>query len=157
MNWLLQTSELVITKNVNSTLEVRIINLEKNPAKGEQYSRRNNIELSGITNSICDKDLESTVNNICKKSEIDVDARDIEACHRLPLSRNSRGQDKSVIVKFVNRKYAGAMLKDKKRISIKNSGHLNITNKVFVFVSLCPYYKDKRICKGNGRFTVFFV
>ena len=142
---------------MSSTLEERIINLEKNPAKGEQYSRRNNIELSGITNSICDKDLENTVNNICKKSEIDVDARDIEACHRLPLSRNSRGQDKSVIVKFVNRKYAEAMLKDKKRISIKNFGHLNITNKVFVFVSLCPYYKDKRICKGNGRFTVFFV
>ena len=152
MNWLLQTSELVITKNVNSTLEERIINLE-----GEQYSRRNNIELSGITNSICDKDLENTVNNFCKKSEIDVDARDIEACHRLPLSRNRRGQHKSVIVKFVNRKYAEAMLKDKKRISGKNFGHLNTTNKVFVFVSLCPYYKDNRICKGNGRFTVFFV
>ena len=152
MNWLLQTSELVITKNVNSTLEERVINLE-----GEQYSRRNNIELSGITNSICDKDLENTVNNFCKKSEIDVDARDIEACHRLPLTRNSRGQHKSVIVKFVNRKYAEAMLKDKKRISGKNFGHLNITNKVFVFVSLCPYYKDNRICKGNGRFTVFFV
>ena len=32
------TSELVITKNVNSRLEKRIINLEKNQAKGEQYS-----------------------------------------------------------------------------------------------------------------------
>ena len=32
------TSELVITKNVNSRLEEKIINLEKNQAKGEQYS-----------------------------------------------------------------------------------------------------------------------
>ena len=32
------TSELIITKNVNSRLEERILNLEKNQAKGEQYS-----------------------------------------------------------------------------------------------------------------------
>ena len=134
------TSELVITKNVNSRLEERIINLEKNQAKGEQYSRRNNVELSGIPNSICDEDLENTVINICKESGIDVNARDIEGCHRLPLSRNSRGHDKRVIVKFVNRKYAEAMLKDKKRISGKNFEHLNVTNKVFVSVFLCRYY-----------------
>ena len=52
------TSELVITKNVNSRLEERIINLEKNQAKGEKYSRRN-AELSGIPNSIFDEDLEN--------------------------------------------------------------------------------------------------
>ena len=70
-----------------------------------------------------------------------MNARDIEGCHPLPLSRNSRGYDKRVIVKFFNRKYAEAMLKDKKRISGKNFGHLNVTNKVFVSVSLCPYHR----------------
>ena len=71
-------------------------------------------ELSGIPNSICNKDLENTVINICKESGINVDARDIEGCHQLPLSRNSRGHNKRVIVKFVNQKYAEALLKDKK-------------------------------------------
>ena len=33
------------------------------------------------------------------------------------------------------------MLKDKKRISGKNLGQLNVTNKVFFSVSLCPYYR----------------
>ena len=80
------------------------MNLEQNQAKGEQYSRRNNVELSGIPNSICDEDLENTVINICKESGIDVDARDIEGCHRLPLSRNSG---------CINQRYAEAMLKDK--------------------------------------------
>ena len=70
-------SELVITKNVNSRLEERIINLEKNQVKGEQYSRRNHVELSGIPNSICNEDLENTVINICKESGIDVDALEI--------------------------------------------------------------------------------
>ena len=46
-----------------------------------------------------------------------------------------------LIVKFVNRKYVEAMLKDKKRISGKNFGHLNVTSKAFVSVSLCPYYR----------------
>ena len=60
--------------------------------------------LSVKPNSICDGDLENTVINICKQSGIDVDTRDIEDCHQLPLSSNSRDHDKRVIVKFVNRK-----------------------------------------------------
>ena len=39
----------------------------KNQAKGEQYSPRNNVELSDIPNSIRDEDLENTVINICKE------------------------------------------------------------------------------------------
>ena len=41
-------NDLVITQNVNTKLEAKLINLEKNQAKGEQYSRRNNVELSFI-------------------------------------------------------------------------------------------------------------
>ena len=108
------TSELVIQKNVNSKLEEMIINCEKNQAKGEQYSRRNNVKLSGIPNSICNEDLEKARINIYKESGIDVEARDIEGCHRLPLSSYSRGHDQRAIVKFVNRKSAGTLLKDKK-------------------------------------------
>ena len=33
---------------MNSRLEEKIINLEKNQAKGEPYSQRNNVELSHI-------------------------------------------------------------------------------------------------------------
>ena len=74
-------------------------------------------------------------------SRLDVDTRNIDGCSRLPLSRNRRGHDKRVIVKFFNRKNADTMLKHKKRISAKNFGHLNVTNNVFLSVSLCPYYR----------------
>ena len=74
-------------------------------------------------------------------SGTDVDVGDIVGCHRLALSRNSRVHDKRVIVKFFNRKYAETMLEGKKRISGKNVGHLNVIDKVFVSVSLCPYYR----------------
>ena len=124
-------------------MEEKIVYLEKNLAKGEEYSRRINVEISGIQNSIPDEDLENTVIQIliiCKDSGVEIDPKDVEDCYRLPLSRNSRGQDKRVVVKFLNRKHSEALLREKKRISSKNFNHLNVLNKVFVSVSLCPYY-----------------
>ena len=53
-------------KPIDSRLEEKIKSLEKNHAKGEQYSRRNNIELSGLPNSILDEDLEDAVINVCR-------------------------------------------------------------------------------------------
>ena len=54
-----------------------------------------------MSNSIPDEDLENTVIKGCKESGIVVETRDIEWDHRLPLSRNGRGHDKMIIVKFV--------------------------------------------------------
>ena len=51
------TSELTVVKNVNNILENRIVNLEK-LSKNEQHGRRNNVEISGISNQIPDQDLE---------------------------------------------------------------------------------------------------
>ena len=78
---------------------------EKNQGKEEQYSWRNNLEILSITNSISDNNLENTLISICKDSGVEIDPKDIEGYHRLPLSKNNRGQDKRVIVKFVNRKF----------------------------------------------------
>ena len=55
------TSELTVVKNVNNILENRIVNLEKQLSKNEQYGRRNNIEISGISNQIPDQDLEENI------------------------------------------------------------------------------------------------
>ena len=141
-------SDTVIMKNVNRKLEEKIVYLEKNQAKGEQYSRRNNIEISGIPNRIPDEDLENTIISICKDSGVEIDPKDIEGCHRLPLSRNSRGQDKRVIVKFVNRKHSEALLRDKKRISSKSFSNLNVPNK---FLFQFPFVHAADIYGVNAR------
>ena len=65
-------SGIVIVKNFNHNLEERIVYLEKNLAEGEQYSLRNNVEISDITDSIPDKDLENTVNSMCKDSRVKI-------------------------------------------------------------------------------------
>ena len=59
------TSELSIVKNVNNVLENRIVNLEKQLSKNEQYGRRNNVEIFRILNQIQDQDLEKNVVKIC--------------------------------------------------------------------------------------------
>ena len=126
-------SELLIVRNVNQNLQNRIINLEKQQSKSEQYNRRNNVEISGISNEVLDQNLEQTVIGICKDSGTEVNPLDIEGCHRRPLRRNATNTTKRLIVKFVNRKLSEAMLQRKRDINQKN--------KVFVSHSLCPYYR----------------
>ena len=127
----------------------------KKQSKGEQYSGRKNVEISSIRNSIPDEYLESTVVSICKDSGVEIDPTDTEECYRLPLSKSSGGQDKSVIVKFVSRKHSEALLRDKKQISSKSFYHLNAPNKVFFSVSLASikdiYGVSARIYKGKSR------
>ena len=94
------------------------------------YNRRNNVEISGISNEVSDQNLEETVIGICKDSAIEVNSLYIEGCHRLPLGRNVTNTNKRVIVKFVNRKHSEAMLQRKKDI-IKKS-------KVFVSLRYVP-------------------
>ena len=126
-------SELVIAKNVNVNLENRIVNLEKLQVKAEQHNRRNNVEISRISNEIPDDELENHVIEICKNPNIIINPVDIEGCHRLPLGRNSTTDNKRVIVKLVNRKHSELMLRLKKSISPES--------KVYINHSLCPYYR----------------
>ena len=109
--------------------------MNKSQAKSEQYSWHDNIELSGIPNDIPEDNLEKVVIDICHDSDVEIEPKDIERCHR--YSRNS---NKRVIVKFINRKHPEAMLRNKRSISNKDFSHLNVHGKVFVSVSLCPYY-----------------
>ena len=126
---------------MSTKLEEWIISLEKNQAKSEQYSRLNNIELSGIPNDIPENNLEKVVIDICHDSGLEIEPKDIEGCHRLPVSRYSRDSNKRVIVKFVNRKCLEALLRNKKSISSKGFSQLNTHGKVFVSVSICLYYR----------------
>ena len=90
-------SELLIVKNVNSNLEKCITTSEELQAKAVQYSRRNNVEISGISNDVLDNDLEEKVIEICKDSDIVITSSDIEGCHRFPLGRNSTSEKNELL------------------------------------------------------------
>ena len=147
------TSELSIVKNVNNVQENRIVNLEKQLSKNEQYGRRNNVEISGISNQIPDQDLEENVVKICKDSDINISPMDIEGCHRLPLGRNSTNTTKRVITKFVSRKHYKAMLQRKKDINSKNKvfvtthyAHTIVSCGVSVRICKAKFYALELLC-----------
>ena len=48
------SSQLMVVSNVNTLLVTHVTELEKQQAKMEQYSRRNNVEISGISNEVSD-------------------------------------------------------------------------------------------------------
>ena len=68
------------------------------------------MEFSNIPNDIPDNQLENKVMQICRELGAEVDQNDTEGCHRLPVSRYSRNDNKEVIVKFVNRKNSETLL-----------------------------------------------
>ena len=105
------SSQLMVVSNVNTLLVTRVTELETQQAKMEQYSRRNNVKISGISNEVSDENLEKKVIDICKESGIELNPYDIEACHRLTSGCVNTSNSKRVIVKFVNRKHSEAMLR----------------------------------------------
>ena len=68
----------------------------------EQYSRRNNLVISGIPDSVQDSDLESTVTLFLLDIDVNVRSREVEDCHRIGKSNNG---SKKTIIRFINRNY----------------------------------------------------
>ena len=85
------------------SLESKVTSLEINQNEHEQYGRRNNIEVSGIPDSVKDNCLKQKIISVFTSVGIDVKSYDIEACHRIGKSRNS---SKKTIVCFSNRMFA---------------------------------------------------
>ena len=100
-------SDLAVTKNVNSKLTDSVVQTERQCWANAQYSRRDTIEVIGIPSPIRDKDLEDKVRNIFGEIGVNVNERDIQACHQL------REKDRT-IVKFANRKDCTNILRVKK-------------------------------------------
>ena len=74
-------------RNKINQLENKVISLEANTNSLEQYGRRNNLEISGIPDSISNNELEDKVIEILSTVDVNVSKSDIEACHRMGKSK----------------------------------------------------------------------
>ena len=84
-----------------NVLENKILTFESENNSLEQYGHRNNIENTGIPDSV--QNLEEKVVDILNWISVDVSPKDIKACHRVGVSQNS---SKKTIVHFISRKHA---------------------------------------------------
>ena len=74
-------SDHAISKSVNSQLHNRFVKMEKECWTNAQYSRRECVEIVGITTSVPDNQLEETFCKIIDKVGFRINDRDIEHCH----------------------------------------------------------------------------
>ena len=117
-------------------LEKKITTLEENGNQLEQYGRRNNLEITGIPDSIDDKNLEGKVIEILGKIDVKVSGNDIEACHRIGKSRDN---SKKTIIRFVNRKNAKKALLNRKELKTIGKSSIGLSNTdIFINENLTP-------------------
>ena len=103
-------ADIAVVKTVNDRLVERVINTERQCWENAQYSRRDTLEIVGIPNSVGNSVLEETVRGVFKKIGVEIDERDVQACHRLK-------EKERTIVKFVNRKDCLQILRMKKDLN----------------------------------------
>lgn len=129
-------------KNEFETVKDKNLLFETQISEIAQYNRRNNIEIAGISDDVHDDDLEDAVINICNFLDLDVSSNDIEACHRLPKSKNSRLPKRSII-RFVNRKKAEELKSlsyNLKNIKFDSLGFKH--DHIYINENLCKTYRD---------------
>ena len=85
----LQVENERLRKKVN-VLDNKVLTLESEHKSLEQYARRNNIEITGIPDNVPDQILEEKVVDILNEISADVSPKDIEACHRVGVSKNNQ-------------------------------------------------------------------
>ena len=121
--------------SVNTKLKEKVVSLERQTWSNSQYFRRECLELSGIHETIENKDLEGTVLSIFEKLDVMVDPSNVENCHWI---KSSKGP-KKVAVKPSRRKDANKIRLSKKDLKSINLSSLGINLTVYISHSFCTY------------------
>ena len=103
-------SDLHISRNVNGKLSDKLVVLERKCHANEQYSRRECLEISGISAEVGDKDNEKKVLEILDTTDAPVNTNSVEECHRIP----SKDSSKKVILKLSSQRDSKRVLLNKK-------------------------------------------
>ena len=82
-NFVKLESEINIVKKVNTLLNKRVIDMERQCWANAQYSRRECLKVAGIPRDVSNENLESKVLEVFSKVGCAILSRYIEACHCL--------------------------------------------------------------------------
>ena len=121
----------------NEDIYDKFYDLEKYVSEIDQYSRRNNVEFRNIPENIGIDDIEKHIIKVLGSIGVTVVSYDIVAVHR--LGKSTANKNRSVIVRFLNRKQAYACLKNSKKLSTSTIPSMK---KIFITENLCPSNKN---------------
>ena len=107
---------------------------ERDLAQFMQYNRRENVEISGIPQTIPDNEIEGYVITMLSNIGVMVTHYDIAGCHRL---YNRKSQSTNVIVRFVCRQHARECLSNKRKLT-----YLPQYKNLYILENLCTRYME---------------
>ena len=132
-NSLLKKKVQEMEEEIN-TLHENLYNIECDVIKNSQYSRRESLVITGIPDSVKQRDLEPLVLKMINTLGMNISSYEVAACHRLYDSKKDRKYPLKTIIRFTNRKVVDFCLKNRKKHSLIKSKHnLNVR----FFESLC--------------------
>ena len=123
---------MLITKNCNTLLHQRIIQLERNAVNNAEYHRRESLEVNPLPRDIGDNVLEETVCRAISLTGHEITPDGLHACHRL------KNKDR-VILKFKDRKLKRSIQTNRKVLQQKSLelSQLKFSGKLFISKSMC--------------------
>ena len=150
-------SQLLVSQTVNEHLLKKILLVERQSNRNEQYSRKESVEFHGMPLNIPNEQLESRVCAIMNEIKDDSDAPyspvDLHACHHL------KKKDR-VIVKFVHRKRMQAIINRRRFLKNKNLTRHGITSALYLNESMSPPFKllfhQCKLLRGAGKIASFW-
>ena len=99
-----------------------------------QYGRRENVEFCNVPENIEQSSLEKHIIAVMDSIGVKVASHNIVAVHR--IGKKNRNRPRNVIIRFVNRKSAFSILKNKKKLNTSNK-----YKNYYIIENLCPYNK----------------
>ena len=131
---------------------------QKNIINNDQYSRRENLVISGIPDSILQNDLENEVISIINKIGLEnLSSYEIVACHRMFKRKNDRYPART-IVRFTNRKVVDFCLDNRDRLlSRKVDLRMNLRFYVNLSEENEYVYKESQQLLYYGLIHKFFI
>ena len=161
-----------------SFLDKKVISFESRQNMLEQYRRRNTLEITGIPDSVSQKDLENKVVDILNAIGVNVSNDDSEDCHRIGKSQNSSKKQllhsptEKLLKTLYNRKKLktinkAALLMEKampflnKNLSEENNNIAFLCRKLkqegmivinYSVIGIFAYHATKLVMEGSKRF-----
>ena len=161
-----------------SFLDKKVISFESRQNMLEQYRRRNTLEITGIPDSVSQKDLENKVVDILNAIGVNVSNDDSEDCHRIGKSRNNSKKQllhsptEKLLKTLYNRKKLktinkAALLMEKampflnKNLSEENNNIAFLCRKLkqegmivinYSVIGIFAYHATKLVMEGSKRF-----
>ena len=130
-----QRKHLNKLRKENHHLKNRMKNMDIDFLQFTQYSRRENIEISNIPESIPQRDLEYHVIMVLQELGLEIYSYDLVGVHR--IGKYYANKNRNVIVRFINRKNAYLALER------NNILRQSIYNNYFINENMCP--ENRRI------------